>query len=65
VYAAFRDGRWHLAVAGPEHPERLLAVPSEIVGYLRWPDWSPDGGRIAYERMRYRSNLWTLELSGP
>ena len=62
VYAALRDGSWRLAVAGPGQPERLLDVPPETTGYLRWPDWSPDGGRIAYERMRYQSTLWTVDL---
>ena len=62
VYAALREGRWHLAVAGIDEPERFLAVPSEGRGYLRWPDWSPDGRRIVWERMRYSANVWTVEL---
>jgi TolB protein len=62
VYAAQREGRWHLAITGPGKPERLLAVPPETTGYLRWPDWSPDGRRIAYERMRDQTNLWTVDL---
>jgi Tol biopolymer transport system component len=64
VYAACREGRWHLAVAGPDLAERILAVPPELHGYLRWPDWSADGTRVAYERTRYRSNVWTVELGG-
>ena len=65
AYAADRGGTWYLAVAGPHTPERLLAVPPETVGYLRWPTWSPDGGRIAYERAHYRSQIWTLDLEPP
>jgi Tol biopolymer transport system component len=65
VYAAFRAGRWHLAVAGIEEPERLLDVPPEIGGYVRWPDFSPDGKCVAYERMRYQTNVWTLDLAAP
>lgn len=62
VYAALRRGSWHLAVAGLEHEERLLAVEPEVTGHLRWPDWSPDGGRIIYERGTYRGNVWTVEV---
>lgn len=65
VYAAHRQGRWYLAIAGPASPERLLDVPPETVGYLRWPDWSPDGRHIAYERMRHQATLWSLELPAP
>jgi Tol biopolymer transport system component/DNA-binding winged helix-turn-helix (wHTH) protein len=63
VYAAFREGRWYLAIAGTEVEERLLPVPPEARGYLRGPDWAPDGNRIAYERMRYETNLWTVGLT--
>ena len=63
LYAAFRAGRWHLAVAGTDTDERLLAVAPETRGYLRWPDWSRDGTHIAYERMRTHANIWTADLS--
>ena len=65
VYAAHREGHWHLAIAGIGEAERRLDVPAETVGYLRWPDWSPDGRFIAYERMRHEATLWTLELPPP
>jgi len=64
VYAAHREGTWWIAVAGLGKPERRLDVPPETLGYLRWPDWSPDGRHIAYERMHYEANLWTLDLAG-
>jgi Tol biopolymer transport system component/DNA-binding winged helix-turn-helix (wHTH) protein len=62
VYAAFRDGQWYLAAAGPDADEILLPAPPESRGYLRWPDWSPDGSRVVYERMRYSGNVWTVDL---
>lgn len=65
AYAANRGGTWYLAVAGPHTPERLLAVPPETAGYLRGPTWSPGGGRIAYERAHYRSQIWILDLQPP
>jgi len=62
AYAAARGGVWYLAVAGRKTPERLLDVGPEITGYLRWPTWSTDGSRIAYERTHYSSKLWMLDL---
>jgi Tol biopolymer transport system component len=65
AYTANRGGVWYLAVAGPQTPERLLDVAPETAGYLRWPTWSPDGSRIAYERAHYRSQIWILDLEPP
>lgn len=65
VYAAHREGSWCLATAGTAEAERRLGVPAETAGYLRWPDWSPDGRFIAYERMRHEASLWTLDLPPP
>lgn len=62
VYAASRHGVWYLAVASPDRRETLLAIPSETAGYLRWPTWSPDGKRIAYERNHYNSRIWIVDL---
>lgn len=62
AYAAHRRGTWWLAIAGVDRPEQLLEVPPETAGYLRWPNWSPDGRHIAYERMHYDASLWTLEI---
>ena len=62
VFAAQRRGTWYLATTGIARPERLLAVTPETVGYLRWPDWSPDGRHIVYERMHYEAGVWTLDL---
>lgn len=65
VYAAYRQGRWHLAIAGVDTPERILNVPAEATGYLRWPDWSSTGDRIAYERMSLQSEIYTMSLPTP
>jgi Tol biopolymer transport system component/DNA-binding winged helix-turn-helix (wHTH) protein len=62
AYSAERGGAWYLAVAGTKVPERILDVDPEVPGYLRWPTWSADGTRLAYERTQYSSKLWMLDL---
>jgi Tol biopolymer transport system component len=67
VYAAQRDGRWDLAVVEEGEPERLLGVNSGYTAYVRWPDWSPSGDRIAFEHTQMTADVWILPLrpAGP
>ena len=61
VYVTSDKGPWHLAVAGPDHPEQKL-VAFEGFGYVRWPDWSPDGDRIAYEETSAEAQVYTMAM---
>jgi Tol biopolymer transport system component len=67
VYAAQRGGRWDLAIVAQGEPERLLGVNRGYLGYVRWPDWSPSGDRIAFEHTEMTGDVWILPLrpAGP
>ncbi len=61
--AAFRDGVWNLrwiAVDGGRQGNLTPAVPSG--GYVRYPEWSPLGNTVLFERAEMRGNIWTLNL---
>lgn len=61
--AAQRDGVWSLrwidvqtGREGPIGPPELPRV------YVRYPEWSPRGDRILYERGEIRGNIWTIAI---
>lgn len=64
VFAAERDGLWNLwwvsRDGGPLHP--VTDLPKKLNLYLRYPDWSPAGDRIAYEYGEVLGELWILDL---
>ena len=61
--AALRDGRWSLrwidATSGKEGPLTASHPPGV---YLRYPEWSPKGDRIVFERGVTRGNIWTISI---
>jgi Tol biopolymer transport system component/DNA-binding winged helix-turn-helix (wHTH) protein len=62
--AAFHDGRWSLqwidAASGATGP---IGAPSAANGYVRYPDWSPRGDVVVYERGELHGNIWMLRLA--
>jgi Tol biopolymer transport system component/DNA-binding winged helix-turn-helix (wHTH) protein len=64
--AVFRKGRWDLrwidAATGATGVITQAAAPNI---YVRYPEWSPRGDLVVYERGELRGNVWTLRLSEP
>ena len=62
--AAFHDGRWRLqwidAASGATAP---IGPPSPANVYVRYPDWSPRGDVVVYERGELHGNIWMLRLA--
>jgi Tol biopolymer transport system component len=61
--ATLRDGRWSLrwiAADGTAEGEMTPAQPPNI--YLRYPEWSPRGDLVVFERGDLRGNIWMLAL---
>jgi dipeptidyl aminopeptidase/acylaminoacyl peptidase len=59
--AGMRDGRWSLRsidVATGEEMPLTTNYPPGV--YLRYPEWSPKGDRIVFERGATRGNIWTM-----
>jgi Tol biopolymer transport system component len=40
----------------------VLTTFTEDSGYVRYPDWSPTGERIVFERAENAADLWRVEL---
>ena len=61
--AALREGRWNLrsidVATGKEH---ALTAPQPPGVYLRYPEWSPKGDRVVFERGAIRGNVWTIAI---
>lgn len=63
--AALRDGLWSLRAIDVEsgRPEIIHTVESPRV-FVRYPEWSPRGDVIVFERGEMRGNIWTLAIPG-
>lgn len=61
--AAERDGVWSLRwVDARTGREGAFASPQPPRVYVRYPEWSPQGDRLLYERGEMRGNIWTIDV---
>jgi Tol biopolymer transport system component len=59
--AVLREGRWSLRwIDAQTGKDGVILPPVEPGVYLRYPDWSPRGDLIAFERGELTGNVWTL-----
>jgi Tol biopolymer transport system component/DNA-binding winged helix-turn-helix (wHTH) protein len=63
AFAALRDGGWNLqwsdVITGGRGDMSLPMPPN---AYVRYPEWSPRGDLVVYERGELRGNIWLLPL---
>lgn len=61
--AALRDGLWNLRWVDVATGEQgSITPPSPPHVYVRYPEWSPRGNIIVFERGELRGNIWMLAL---
>ncbi len=61
--AAQRDGRWSLRWIDVQTAQESLFAPINPPRvYVRYPDWSPKGDRLLFERGEIRGNIWTVAV---
>ncbi|HEX7283133.1 MAG TPA: hypothetical protein VF239_13840, partial [Vicinamibacterales bacterium] len=61
--AAMRDGRWSLRwIDAANGQEGSLTSPYPPATYLRYPEWSPKGDRMVFERGVSRGNIWMIPI---
>jgi Tol biopolymer transport system component/DNA-binding winged helix-turn-helix (wHTH) protein len=61
--AVLRDGRWSLsAFDASSGEERVIIPPLPPHVYVRYPEWSPRGDTIVFERGELHGNIWSLPL---
>jgi Tol biopolymer transport system component len=61
--AAMRDGRWSLrAIDAVSGDERVMMAPLPPNVYVRYPDWSPRGDLVVFERGELKGNIWIVTL---
>jgi TolB protein len=63
VMAAMREGRWDLRwIDVTTHREHVITPASPAHVYMRYPEWSPRGDAVLFERGELRGTIWTLRL---
>jgi Tol biopolymer transport system component/DNA-binding winged helix-turn-helix (wHTH) protein len=61
--AGSRDGRWNVWTVGRDGTAPLqLTTYSDEHHYVRNPEWSPRGDRMAYEFASFSGNVWSVTL---
>jgi Tol biopolymer transport system component len=61
--ASLREGTWRLEWLDPDTGAATAIVPPQPPRvYMRYPDWSPRGDVIVFERGELVGNIWTLAL---
>jgi Tol biopolymer transport system component len=63
VAAVFRRGRWDLrSIDAETGATAVMTAPAAPHVYVRYPDWSPRGDAVVYERGELHGNVWMLRL---
>ena len=61
--AAFRNGMWDLRwIDAATGREGTISPPVGPHVYMRYPEWSPRGDLVVFERGELRGNIWSLKL---
>ena len=61
--AVMRDGRWSVrSIDVTTGKEVALTTPYPPGVYVRYPEWSPKGDRVLFERGVTRGNIWTIAI---
>ncbi|HUE89647.1 MAG TPA: winged helix-turn-helix domain-containing protein [Vicinamibacterales bacterium] len=63
AFAALRDGAWNLQwvdVTTGQRGDLTAPLPPSV--YVRYPEWSPRGDLIVYERGELRGNVWLVQV---
>ena len=64
--AALRDGIWSLrAIDVATGRQTTIHSSGSPRVFVRYPEWSPRGDAIVFERGEMRANVWTLALERP
>lgn len=64
--ALFRNGKWDLRwIDATSGQTGVITGPSAPNVYVRYPEWSPRGDTIVYERGELRGNVWMLRPGRP
>lgn len=61
--AALRDARWSVGAIDVVNGKHVALTAPEVPGvYVRYPEWSPKGDRVLFERGASRGNIWTIAI---
>ncbi|HEY6507443.1 MAG TPA: hypothetical protein VIY56_05480, partial [Vicinamibacterales bacterium] len=64
--AMLRDGLWSVrALHAQAGREQSIVPPAPPRVFLRYPDWSPTGELVVFERAEMTGNIWLLDTSAP
>jgi TolB protein len=65
AFAGERNGVWNVSSVS-RRSKRVMQLThfTSILGFVRYPIWSPRNDRIVFERNERRGNLWTTRIGG-
>jgi Tol biopolymer transport system component/DNA-binding winged helix-turn-helix (wHTH) protein len=61
-YVGRHNGAWNVYWVSLDGEERRLTDYRDVRTFVRYPTWSPAGGRIAYELTEMKADLWVMDL---
>ncbi|HWT45932.1 MAG TPA: hypothetical protein VN085_08195, partial [Vicinamibacterales bacterium] len=63
AFAGERDGVWNLfTVSRTTRVVTPLTSFTSSAGYVRYPNWSPSGSPLVFERALQTGQIWTITL---
>ncbi len=63
AFAGKRNGIWNVYwISRDKKEQKQLTNNTKLNAFVRYPEWSPQGGQIVYEYAETTGNIWLVEI---